>query len=63
MLARQSVVHHRMQQHEVARHLLGRCSPALRLGNLCSSTLTQEGVWSQKRSYLIKYATPSVCDT
>jgi hypothetical protein len=31
--------------------------------NLSISMLTQEGVWSQKRSCLIKYATPSVCDT
>jgi hypothetical protein len=52
-----------MQQHEVAEHLWHVALPLYAWRNLSSSILIQEGIWSQKRSYLIKYATPSGCDT
>jgi hypothetical protein len=58
-----AAVHHCMQQQEVAGHLLSRGYPVYAWPPLASSMLTQEGAWSQKRSCLIKYETPSVYDT
>ena len=58
-----AAVHHCMQQQEVAGHLLSRGYPVYTWHHLASGMLTQEGAWSQKRSCLIKYETPSVYDT